>query len=83
MVGGNYGVKILARNYNKIEYTFLCNLKKTNHIFYGCKSLTNINLSNFNTQNVTNMSFMFRGCETLQKDNIITNDNKILQEYSN
>ena len=28
-------------------------------IFYGCNSLTNIDLSNFNTQNVTNMSHMF------------------------
>ena len=25
-------------------------------MFYGCNSLTNIDLSNFNTQNVTNMT---------------------------
>ena len=39
----------------KIEYLFKNNLTKTNHMFSGCNSLTNLNLSNFNTQNVTNM----------------------------
>ena len=34
-------------------------------MFGGCKSLTNIDLSNFNTQNVTNMNFMFGGCNSL------------------
>ena len=36
----------------KIEYTFKHKLSKTCFMFYGCSSLTNINLSNFNTQNV-------------------------------
>ena len=48
-------------------------------MFSGCKSLTNINLSNFNTQNVTNMSDMFSGCKSLKKKNIITKDKKILK----
>ena len=34
-------------------------------IFYGCNSLTNIKLSNFNTQKVTDMSYMFYGCKSL------------------
>ena len=34
-------------------------MTKTNYMFNGCSSLTNINLSNFNTNNVTNMSDMF------------------------
>ena len=34
-------------------------------MFSGCKSLTNIGLSNFNTQNVTDMSFMFKECYSL------------------
>ena len=34
-------------------------------MFYGCSSLTNINLSNFNTNNVTNMSCMFYRCSSL------------------
>ena len=48
-----------------IEYTFKKNLTKTNHMFLGCYSLTNINLSNFNTQNVTNMNLMFGFCKSL------------------
>ena len=47
-------------------------------MFYGL-SLTNINLSNFNTQNVTNMSCMFYGCVSIRKENVITNDKKILK----
>ena len=50
-------------------------------MFYDCSSLTNINLSNFNTQNVTNMSHMFSGCSSLKKKNIITKDKKILDEF--
>ena len=36
-------------------------------MFRDCNSLTNLNLSNFNTQNVTNMSNMFDGCNSLIK----------------
>ena len=32
-----------------IEYLFKNNLTNTNRMFYECKSLTNLNLSNFNT----------------------------------
>ena len=35
-----------------------------------CNSLTNINLSNFNTQNVTNMSSMFYGSSSLTNLNL-------------
>ena len=50
-------------------------------MFYCCNSLTNLNLSNFNTQNVTDMSDMFSYCNSLKKNNIITKDNKILNEF--
>ena len=36
-----------------------------NGMFKGCNSLTNIDLSNFNTQNVMNMSYMFCECNSL------------------
>ena len=49
-------------------------------MFDGCESLTNLNLSNFNTQNVTNMNDIFFRCYSLTKNNIITKDNKILDE---
>ena len=39
-------------------------------MFYDCYSLTNLNLSNFNTQNVTKMLRMFRNCSSLTKLNL-------------
>ena len=48
-----------------IKYSFNNYLTKTNNIFCKCSSLTNINLSNFNTQNVTNMCWMFYECSSL------------------
>ena len=41
---------------HKIQYSFKNYLTKTNHLFWNCNLLTNLNLSNFNTQKVTNMS---------------------------
>ena len=39
-------------------------------MFSECRSLTNINLSNFNTQTVTNMSSKFSLCRCLTKINL-------------
>jgi surface protein len=39
-------------------------------MFFGCSSLTSINLSNFNTSNVTDMSWMFHGCSNLTSLNL-------------
>ena len=36
-----------------------------NVMFAGCSSLTSLDVSNFNTSKVTNMSFMFKGCSSL------------------
>ena len=49
----------------QIKYIFDKYLTKTNYMFWNCSSLTNLNLSNFNTQNVTNMSDMFYHCSSL------------------
>ena len=38
--------------------------------FNNCSSLTSINLSNFNTNNVTNMSCMFSHCSSLTSINL-------------
>ena len=35
-------------------------------LFFDCKSLINLNLSNFNTENVLDMSYMFGGCLNLK-----------------
>ena len=40
------------------------------HMFYGCESLTELNISNWNVSNVTNMDAMFSRCKSLEKLNI-------------
>ena len=39
-------------------------------MFYGCSSLRELNLSNFNTNNVTYMRYMFYGCSSLKELNL-------------
>jgi len=41
-----------------------------NHMFNNCEKLKSLNLLNFNTQNVTNMSGMFYGCKELKNLNL-------------
>ena len=54
-----------------IKYSFEHYVTNADFMFYKCSSLTNLNLSNFNTQNVTNMDFMFDGCSSLIKKLLI------------
>jgi len=61
-----------------------CNTKNVTNMcamFWGCNSLINLDLSNFNTQNVTNMGNMFAFCHSLKKENVITKDNRILNNF--
>ena len=46
------------------------NVTTMNYMFYGCSSLTSLDLSNFNTSNVTDMNFMFYGCTSLTSLNL-------------
>ena len=57
------------------------NVTNMSGMFMGCSSLTSINLSNFNTNRVTNMALMFYGCAKLKKENVITNDEKLLNNF--
>ena len=36
-------------------------------MFFGCLSLKELNLNNFNTNNVIDMSYMFDECKSLEK----------------
>ena len=54
----------------KIKYIFDKYLTNINHMFSCCSSLTNLNLSNFNTQNVKDMSWMFSECKSLRRENM-------------
>ena len=50
-------------------------------MFYNCSSLTSLNLSNFNTNNVNYMGGMFSGCSSLTSLN--TTDKRLLNEWKN
>jgi len=50
-------------------------------MFNKCSSLKEVNLSNFNTQNVTDMNYIFDGCSSLTKKNIITKNKKIINSF--
>ena len=65
-----YNYKFKKEGTYKIEYLFKNNLTKTCFMFFDCKSITNLNLSNFNTQNVINMSWMFGNCDSLTNLNL-------------
>ena len=79
----------LIKSYYKFEkkgkhpiiYIFNKLLLSTEKMFRNCSSLTSLNLSNFNTNNVNNMSSMFSNCSLLTSLN--TKDKKILKEYKN
>ena len=66
----NYFYKFPQKGKYIIKYIFNNYLTNMSYLFNECKSLTNINLSNFNTQNVTNMSHMFSFCESLTNINL-------------
>ena len=40
------------------------------YIFAGCSSLEELNVNNFNTNNVTDMNAMFWGCSSLKELNL-------------
>ena len=65
----NYFYKFTKKRKYIIKYSFNNNLTKTNYLFYECSSLTNINLSNFNSQNITDMRGMFWSCSSLKNIN--------------
>ena len=62
-----------------IIYYFKKKISKTNLMFFGCSSLTNIDLTNFNTNNVKDMSYMFSGCSSLININLLSfNTNNVI-----
>ena len=50
------------------------------YIFSRCSSLKELNLNNFNTNNVTNMNFMFSGCSDDLKMKIKSENKNIKDE---
>ena len=53
-----------------------------NYMFSKCSSLKELNLNNFNTNNVTYMSGMFSGCSSLKELNLNNfNTNNVTNMY--
>jgi surface protein len=53
------------------------------NMFDGCLSLTNIDLSNFNTKNVNDMKCMFNGCSSLTTLNLFNYNINNIHEIKN
>ena len=51
----------------KVKFIFHQILNNTSYMFSHCSSLESIDLSSFNTTNVTNMNSMFSFCSSLRK----------------
>ena len=48
------------------QYLHTDSVTDMQYMFYGCSSLSNLDVSNFNTSKVTNMASMFDDCENLE-----------------
>ena len=53
-----------------LNYLNTSEVEYMQEMFYGCGSLTSLDLSNFNTDNVTVLSYMFAGCSGLTNLNL-------------
>jgi len=70
-----YLVKFQIPDEYKINYKFKSQLNRINYMFAGCTKLKHLNLKNFHSKDVTNMSCMFMQCislEVLNLDNLDT-----------
>ena len=77
-----YHLKFEKEGKYKIEYLFKKNLTKTDYMFYDCKSIKNLDLSNFNSQSITDMSNMFCGCKSLTNLNLSNFDTQNVTNMS-
>lgn len=74
-----YDVKLRDNNKNIKSIKFSKNIDTSNvtdmsYMFFGCSSLTSLDLSSFDTGNVTNMKYMFDGCSGLTSLNMSSFD---------
>jgi len=54
-----------------IKLEFNIKMKNCCQMFHGCYNIINLDLSNFNTEKVTDMKYMFSGCYNLENINLI------------
>ena len=70
LINFSYYHRFKRKGIFKIRYIFKKYLNKINHMFYGCSSLIKIDLSNFNTENISCISQMFYECSSLTSINL-------------
>ena len=73
MVYGSRGLFQNCKNLKSLDlskWVITSNVTDMRYIFSGCSSLTNLNLSNFDTSNVTKTDYMFANCWGLTNLNI-------------
>ena len=58
------------------------NLKDCTGMFFGCRNLTSIDLSNFDTSNINHMGGMFNGCNNLANVNLKSFDTSSVEEMN-
>ena len=71
-----------AGKYN-IKYSFNNCFTNANYMFCDCEFLINIDLSNFKTEKIKNMSDLFRGCKSLTYINLSKFNTKNIIDMSN
>ena len=72
----SYFIKASKPGIITIKYIFKSNLKKTDFMFSECTNLIELDLMNFSTKDITNMSCMFFQCTSLK-------DLKLSHYYTN
>jgi len=65
-----YKYTFITEGKYKLKIIFKKLLKNTSYMFYNCTSLTSLNLSNFDTDNVKDMTGMFYKCSSLSSLNL-------------
>ena len=85
-VTSTYGMFGDCRSLTSISFSDKFNTEKVNNMnamFYFCKNLTSLDLSNFNTSNVISMNQMFQQCGSLTSLDLSSFDTRNVTSYTN
>ena len=76
-----YFIPAIQGTYN-IKLIIYIQITDCDHMFAECNRITSIDLSKFNTENVTNMSYMFSNCSSLDNIDLSSLDTKNITNMS-
>ena len=77
-----YFVKFRNTGNHKIIYKFKYKLKKADYLFAGCTKLEHLDLTNFYSKEIFNMSCMFLQCSSLKHVNILSLDTQNVNDMN-